>query len=210
MSTQSIIDTRRYQMFPKLEPEEIKRVRRFGEVRSYDMGEALAKVGEVGHGLTVVLAGTVNITQHDEFGAPRANRHPWTRLVYGRTGSAGGPAGSGGRLRARTSGGRDHPAGAAPGAACGGGGTRRADHARLNLASRRPARDGSRRPGYSWPCRERRCDSARRLSLTQWASASEAQPRYRSRGEGAGRTLPGRPRSVADCTLPGWTIAAQS
>jgi len=68
MSTQSIIDTRRYQMFPKLEPEEIKRVRRFGEVRSYDMGEALAKVGEVGHGLTVVLAGTVNITQHDESG----------------------------------------------------------------------------------------------------------------------------------------------
>jgi len=55
-------------MFPKLEPEEIKRVRRFGEVRSYNMGEALAKVGEVGHGLTVVLAGTVNITQHDESG----------------------------------------------------------------------------------------------------------------------------------------------
>jgi len=68
MSTQSIIDTRRYQMFPKLEPEEIKRVRRFGEVRSYDMGEALAKVGEMGHGLTVVLAGTVNITQHDVSG----------------------------------------------------------------------------------------------------------------------------------------------
>ena len=68
MSTQSIIDTRRYQMFPTLEPEEIKRLRRFGEVRSYNMGEALAKVGEVGHGLTVVLAGTVNITQHDESG----------------------------------------------------------------------------------------------------------------------------------------------
>ncbi len=68
MSTQSIIDTRRYQMFPNLEPEEIKRLRRFGEVRSYGMGEALAKVGEVGHGLTVILAGTVDITQHDESG----------------------------------------------------------------------------------------------------------------------------------------------
>ncbi len=68
MSTQSIIETRRYQMFPTLEPEEIKRLRRFGEVRSYGMGEALAKVGEVGHGLTVILAGTVDIIQHDESG----------------------------------------------------------------------------------------------------------------------------------------------
>ena len=31
----SIIDTRRHQMFPTLEPAEIERVRRFGEVRSY-------------------------------------------------------------------------------------------------------------------------------------------------------------------------------
>jgi len=46
--TQSIIDTRRHQMFPLLEPAEIERVRRFGKVRSYGAGEALAKVGEVG------------------------------------------------------------------------------------------------------------------------------------------------------------------
>ena len=32
---QSILDTRRHQMFPTLEPAEIDRVRRFGEVRSY-------------------------------------------------------------------------------------------------------------------------------------------------------------------------------
>ena len=36
--TQSIIDTRRHQMFPTLEPAEIERVRRFGQVRS--MGQA--------------------------------------------------------------------------------------------------------------------------------------------------------------------------
>ena len=66
--TQSIIDTRRHQMFPDLEPAEIERLRRFGEVRSYGMGEALAKVGEVGHGLTIILAGKVDITQHDESG----------------------------------------------------------------------------------------------------------------------------------------------
>jgi thioredoxin reductase (NADPH) len=55
-------------MFPVLEPMEIERVRRFGKVRSYGTGEALAKVGEKGHGLTVILAGTVDITQHDESG----------------------------------------------------------------------------------------------------------------------------------------------
>jgi thioredoxin reductase (NADPH) len=66
--TQSIIDTRRYQMFPKLERAEIERVRRFGEVRSYEAGEALAKVGERGLGLTIVLAGKIDITQHDESG----------------------------------------------------------------------------------------------------------------------------------------------
>ena len=64
----SIMDTRRHQMFPVLEPMEIERVRRFGKVRSYGAGEALAKVGEKGHGLTVILAGTVDITQHDESG----------------------------------------------------------------------------------------------------------------------------------------------
>jgi len=67
-SAPSIIDTRRDQMFPVLDPMEIERVRRFGQVRSYGAGEALAKVGEKGHGLTVILAGTVEITQHDESG----------------------------------------------------------------------------------------------------------------------------------------------
>src|SRR3984893_5880875 len=64
----SIIDTRRNQMFPVLEPVEIERVRRFGKVRSYGAGEALAKAGEKGHGLAVILTGTVEITQHDESG----------------------------------------------------------------------------------------------------------------------------------------------
>jgi thioredoxin reductase (NADPH) len=65
---QSIIDTRRHQMFPTLERAEIERVRRFGEVRSYRAGAALAKVGEVGDGLSIILAGKVDITQHDESG----------------------------------------------------------------------------------------------------------------------------------------------
>jgi len=55
-------------MFPVLEPQEIERVRRFGKVRSYDAGEALEKVGDVGPGLTIILAGHVDITQHDQSG----------------------------------------------------------------------------------------------------------------------------------------------
>jgi thioredoxin reductase (NADPH) len=66
--TRSIIETRRDQMFPALEAPEIERVRRFGEVRSYGAGEALAKVGDRGHGLTIILAGKVDVSQHDESG----------------------------------------------------------------------------------------------------------------------------------------------
>ncbi len=66
--TQSIIVTRRDQMFPVLERPEIERMRRFGEIRRYAAGEPLAKVGEVGTGLSIVLAGKVDITQHDQSG----------------------------------------------------------------------------------------------------------------------------------------------
>ena len=64
--TQSVIETRRHQMFPTLERAEIERVRRFGELRRYASGEALAKVGQVGEGLSIILAGKVEITQHNE------------------------------------------------------------------------------------------------------------------------------------------------
>ena len=62
----SIIDTRRHQMFPVLEPLEIERLRRFGMLRSYAAGEALAKVGSIGHGLIVILSGRVDVTRHDQ------------------------------------------------------------------------------------------------------------------------------------------------
>ena len=69
---QSIIDTRRDQMFPILESADIERVRRFGAVRSYRAGETLVEVGKVGPGLTILLTGRVDITQHDE---SRHRRH---------------------------------------------------------------------------------------------------------------------------------------
>ena len=66
--TPSIIDTRAHQMFPTLEAAEIERVRRFGHVHSFGAGEALAKVGDKGLGLTIILDGKVDITQHDPSG----------------------------------------------------------------------------------------------------------------------------------------------
>jgi thioredoxin reductase (NADPH) len=66
--TPSIIDTRRQQMFPTLQPFEIERVRRFGEVRSFKVGEPLAKVGEVARGLSIILAGRVEVTWYDQSG----------------------------------------------------------------------------------------------------------------------------------------------
>src|SRR4051812_789766 len=67
-AAQSIIATRRHQMFPMLEPAEIERMRRFGEMCSYARGDALAKVGTVSRGFTIILSGKVEITQHDESG----------------------------------------------------------------------------------------------------------------------------------------------
>src|SRR5262245_944556 len=65
----SIWETRRYQVFPSLQPSEIERLRRFGVLRTYGAGDALLKVGDVGHGLTVVLAGEVEVTQRQESGS---------------------------------------------------------------------------------------------------------------------------------------------
>jgi thioredoxin reductase (NADPH) len=58
----SVFETRREQAFPVLEEAEIERLRRFGEVRRYQSGETLRRIGEAGHGIAVILAGRVEIT----------------------------------------------------------------------------------------------------------------------------------------------------
>src|SRR6185437_5511570 len=60
---QSIIETRGHQMFPHLTPEEVERVRRFGETRSFAAGEALAKVGQLTPGLMIFLSGKADVFQ---------------------------------------------------------------------------------------------------------------------------------------------------
>ena len=64
----STIDTRREQMFPKLEPREIDRLRRFGDVRRYSAGEALFVTGEIAPGMVVLIKGSVQVTRRDPLG----------------------------------------------------------------------------------------------------------------------------------------------
>src|SRR5215467_5948079 len=63
-SKQSIIETRRDQIFPVLEPAEIERIRRFGTVRSYSSGQMLAEAGKAVEGLAVILSGAVEVARH--------------------------------------------------------------------------------------------------------------------------------------------------
>jgi thioredoxin reductase (NADPH) len=56
------------QTFPSLTPEEIARMRRFGETRNYKHGESLFETGKVGPGMFVVLSGHVAITKRDGLG----------------------------------------------------------------------------------------------------------------------------------------------
>src|SRR3984893_556611 len=59
---------RREQTFPTLTPQEIARMRRFGEVRHYKNGERLFETGKPGPGMFVLLSGHVAITQRDGLG----------------------------------------------------------------------------------------------------------------------------------------------
>ena len=72
------VDSRREQMFPKLAPREIDRLRRFGQVRHYAPGDALFVMGEVAPGMFVLIKGTVRVTRRDPLGhsAPIVEQGP--------------------------------------------------------------------------------------------------------------------------------------
>jgi thioredoxin reductase (NADPH) len=59
---------RHEQTFPTLTPQEIARMRRFGEERRFKDGEKLFETGKPGPGLYVLLSGHVTITQRDGLG----------------------------------------------------------------------------------------------------------------------------------------------
>src|ERR1700694_3719910 len=59
---------RHEQTFPALTPQEIARMRRFGELRHYKDGETLFETGKPGPGMFVVLSGHVAMTLRDGLG----------------------------------------------------------------------------------------------------------------------------------------------
>ena len=70
-SEPSLLETRRDQILPHLDATDIERAWRYGEVRSFAAGDALATIGQVGVGLGIVLSGRVNVYRHDA----RGERH---------------------------------------------------------------------------------------------------------------------------------------
>src|SRR3979411_2495912 len=74
----STIDNRREQMFPKLEPDEIDRLRRFGEIRHYAADDALFVTGETAPGLFVLIQGSVRVRRTGPLGhsAPVVEKGP--------------------------------------------------------------------------------------------------------------------------------------
>ncbi len=67
-SVRPLIEARREQMFPVLEPDEIERLARFGERRSYAAGDRMVATGEIAPGAFVLLSGRVDITQRGRDG----------------------------------------------------------------------------------------------------------------------------------------------
>jgi len=89
----STIATRRHQMFPVLSDDEIRRLRRFGDVGHWDEGELLFSTGETGPGMFVLLSGTVRIVQRDGLGRERSIGEHGRGVFLAEVGQlSGGPA----------------------------------------------------------------------------------------------------------------------
>jgi thioredoxin reductase (NADPH) len=58
-----IVDTRAAQRYPALAAEEVQRLRRFGIEQTYGGEDVVVGVGEIGHGLIVILSGNVQISR---------------------------------------------------------------------------------------------------------------------------------------------------
>jgi thioredoxin reductase (NADPH) len=61
-------DPRDREMFPKLSPDEINRLRCYGEVRLYRKDEPLFVTGEVAPGMFILVSGRVRVTRRDPLG----------------------------------------------------------------------------------------------------------------------------------------------
>jgi thioredoxin reductase (NADPH) len=62
------IGGRQHQIMPVLEPEDVYRLERYGDVRTFADGEALFLTGTSGGGLVVIISGRIKVTQRDGLG----------------------------------------------------------------------------------------------------------------------------------------------
>ena len=62
------LESRRDQIFPVLGPEELARMRRFGDVLHFDDAAAIFETGKRAAGMFVVLAGAIHIMRREGLG----------------------------------------------------------------------------------------------------------------------------------------------
>jgi thioredoxin reductase (NADPH) len=65
MLKETIFETHRWQAFPRLEPDEVSRLLRFGERRSFGEGEHLLRTGQIAFGVFIILSGSVVVAPRD-------------------------------------------------------------------------------------------------------------------------------------------------
>ncbi len=63
-----ILQSRREQMYFPLTEQEVERLRRFGEVRSFEVGDYLVHAGDTGLGMIVILSGRALVSRRDGLG----------------------------------------------------------------------------------------------------------------------------------------------
>ncbi|HVH37421.1 MAG TPA: FAD-dependent oxidoreductase [Sphingomicrobium sp.] len=63
---QDLIATRGAQMFPRLTDDELNRLARFGEAKRYAKNDIIARIGEQGPGLLLILSGAVEVSQSEK------------------------------------------------------------------------------------------------------------------------------------------------
>ena len=62
---ETIFETRRWQAFPRLEPDEVARLMRFGEKRFFEDGGYLLRTGQIAFGVFIILSGQVVVAPRD-------------------------------------------------------------------------------------------------------------------------------------------------
>lgn len=98
-----VVGSRQHQIVPVLEPEDVYRLRRYGEIRTYADGEALFHTGDTGGGLFLILSGQVAVSRRDGTGhvTPMADLGPF-QFVGEVAQLTGGPALADGHAKGET------------------------------------------------------------------------------------------------------------